>query len=292
MLDNAFSAGIMRALYSLLLALLIAVPVHAQLAEGGARALGLGRAATALEGELWGEFNPASVSSIDANSAEAFASQAFGLNELRVVALAIAAPTKYATFSAYGRSYGFSEYRETRVGLGVARGIPLSSSRQIDLGVNVQAHSISIEGFGSTTSVSASFGAQVDVLPTLRAGLHARNISHIVQDDEAELTAPLSTAPAIAAGLAYRATDSATILLDAEKDLDFPVAIRAAVEVWVMEMIALRGGFATGLSSDGGAPSRLSGGIGFRSGMIHADVAAEYHETLGLTPAVSVGVDF
>lgn len=82
------------------------------------------------------------------------------------------------------------------------------------------------------------------------------------------------------------------MVLDAEKDLDFPVAIRAGIEVWAIDILALRGGFTTGLSSDGGAPARLSGGIGVRSGMIRADITAEYHETLGLTPAVSIGVEF
>lgn len=282
----------MRALLSFSVFLFLAMPLHAQLAEGGARALGMGRAATALEGELWGEFNPASPVGLDQNEAEAFASQAFGMSELRIVALAAAAPTRYATFSATGRSYGFSEYRETRIGIGAARGLPLSSSRQIDVGLSVQAHSISIEGFGSSTAISASLGAQVNVLPSLRAGLHARNISHVAQDDEAELSAPLSTAPALAAGLAYKPTEAATIVIDAEKDLDFPIALRAGTEIWVIDLLAIRAGFSTGLASDGGSPSRISGGIGIRSGMIQADVAAEYHETLGLTPAVSLAVGF
>lgn len=254
--------------------------------------MALGRAGTALEHEVWGEFNPASWASLERNTADVFASQAFGISELRVVALALAAPTRYATFSANARTYGFSDYRETRIGLGAARGLPLSGSRDIHVGLSAHMHSITIDGFGSTTSISASVGAQVDVLPTLRAGIHARNVSRIGRSEDSDLASPLSTAPAIAAGLAYRATDRATVLLDAEKDLDFPVSVRAGVEVRVIDILALRGGFATGLSSTDGAPTRLSGGIGVRSGMIRADVAAEYHETLGLTPAVSVGVEF
>jgi len=265
---------------------------HAQLAEGGARALALGRAGTALEEEVWGEFNPATWATLERNTADVFASQAFGITELRVVALAAAAPTRYATFAANVRAYGFADYRETRIGLGAARGLPLSASRSIHVGLSAHLYNISIDGFGSTTTISASLGAQVVVLPNLRAGLHARNISRIGRSEEADLVSPLSSAPSVAAGLAYRASGRAIVLLDAEKDLDFPVAIRAGVEVWVIDMLALRGGFATGLSSDGGAPARLSAGIGVRSGMIRADITAEYHETLGLTPAVSVGVEF
>lgn len=277
---------------AVVLLLLFGTNVHAQLAEGGARAMALGRAGTALEGEVWGEFNPAAWGSLERNTADVFASQAFGISELRVVALAVAAPTRYATFAANARTYGFSDYRETRIGLGAARRFPLSSSRSIHVGLSAHMHSVSIDGFGSTSTISASAGAQVDVLPTLRAGLQARNVSRIGRSEESDLASPLSAAPAIAAGLAFRAAERATVALDAEKDLDFPVAIRAGVEVWVIDILALRGGFATGLTSSGGAPTRLSGGIGVRSGMIRADVAAEYHETLGLTPAVSVGVEF
>ncbi len=99
---------------------LLASPgARAQLAEVGARAMALGRAATALEGEVWGEFNPASWASLDRNTADLFASQAFGISELRIVALAAAAQTRYATLAANARTYGFEDYRETRIGLGV-----------------------------------------------------------------------------------------------------------------------------------------------------------------------------
>ena len=290
-----FSCGgsLLRQLAALtILGLCFGPLAHAQLAEGGARALALGRAGTALEGEVWGEFNPAAWATLERNTADVFASQAFGISELRVVALAAVAPTRYATFAVNARTYGFADYRETRIGLGVARGLPLSASRRIHVGVSVHLHSIAIDGFGSTTTISGSLGAQVDVLPNLRAGLHARNVSRIGRSEEADLVSPLSSAPAIAAGLAYRASEHATLVVDAEKDLDFPVTIRAGVEVWVFDILAVRGGFATGLNSNGGAPARLSGGIGVRLGMIRADVTAEYHETLGLTPAVSVGVEF
>lgn len=254
--------------------------------------MALGRAGTALEGEVWGEFNPAAWAALERNTADVFASQAFGISELRVVALAAAAPTRYATFAANARTYGFSDFRETRIGLGASRGFSLSASRAIDVGLSASMHNISIDGFGSTSTISASAGAQVDVLPALRAGLHARNVSRIGRSEDSDLASPLSTAPALAAGLAFRASEHALVVLDAEKDLDFPVAIRAGLEVWVINALAIRGGFATGLSSSDGAPTRLSGGIGVRSGMIHADIAAEYHETLGLTPAVSIGVEF
>src|SRR5690606_35314504 len=139
----------------LLLALLLAAPaVRAQLAEGGARALGVGRAATALEGEAWGEFNPATWAALRAPTADLLASQAFGLDALRLVALAAAYPTPYATLAGNARTYGGEGYRETRLGLGAARAVPISATRRLGLGLQVQLHSVSIEGFGSASTVS------------------------------------------------------------------------------------------------------------------------------------------
>ena len=275
-----------------LCAALAASGARAQLAEGGARALALGRAATALPAEAWGEYNPATWAALDGGTADLFASQAFGLSELRVVALAAAYPTPYATVAGNARTYGGGDYRETRLGLGVARALPLSAARRIGLGLQVQLHSVAIEGFGSASPVTLSAGTQVEVLTGLTAGLHARNASRIGRSEEDDLTSPLSTAPALAVGLAYRAGERALVVLDAVKDLDFPLALRAGVEAQVVDVLALRGGVQTGLDGSGGVPTTLSAGVGVRAGLLRADVAVERHEALGLTPAFSVGLTF
>ena len=282
----------MRALVLLAVVLLAAPLAEAQLAEGGARALALGRAAAALGGEAWGEFNPATWAALDAGTADLFASQAFGLSDLRLAALAAAYPTAYATVAGTARTYGGNAYRETRVGLGAARAVALSPTRRLALGVHAQLFSVSIDGFGSTSTVALSAGTQVEVLPGLTAGLHARNVSRIGRSEEDDLTSPLSTAPALAVGLAYRAGDRALVLLDAYKDLDFPLALRTGVEVWAVDVLALRIGAQTGLDGSGEIPARLSAGVGVRTGPLRADLAVERHEALGLTPAVSIGATF
>src|SRR5690606_1858028 len=123
-------------------------------------------------------------------------------------------------------------------------------------------------------------------------GLHARNVSRIGRSEEDDLTSPLSTAPALAVGLAYRAAARAVVTLDAYKDLDFPLALRTGVEVWAVDALALRVGAQTGLDGSGRVPARRSAGVGVRTGPLRADVAVERHEALGLTPAVTLGATF
>jgi hypothetical protein len=163
----------------------------------------------------------------------------------------------------------------------------------VAVGLRLDYHHVAIaDGFGSTGALGLSAGAQADVLPRVRAGVAARNLTALGRSDDGELTTPLSTNPAVSVGLAFRPSARALVLLDAEKDLDFPLLVRGGVEVRPVDALALRVGAATGIEGDGAAPTRLSFGVGFRQGAVRADVAAEVHDALGLSPAFTLGVSF
>ncbi len=279
--------AIMRALRGLSLAALVALapPASAQLAEGGARFLGMGRAGAAVGGEAWGVSNPATWASLAERRAAVAASQAFGLSELRLGSVTAATPTGLGTVAAHARTYGFSERRETRVMLGLARALPLSRSRRLDAGLSVGVETASTEGYGSETAVLLDAGVQGDVLPGLRAGLAGRNLLGLGLSDASDLERSASTVPGLTVGLAYTPSDRALLLLDADQDLDFGLSVRAGAEVRVAEPLVLRAGVSS-------RPERFSLGAGVRAGALRADLAAETHPTLGLTPAVSVEVAF
>lgn len=266
------------------LAVILAAPLaHAQLAEGGARVLGLGRAGAALGSEAWGHTNPAAWAGLQETHAALQASQAFGLSELRLGALSAAVPTSLATLAVHGRTYGFSERRETRVLVGAARAFPLSVTRRLDVGLAVGVETASTEGYDNQTAVLVHAGIQGDVLPGLRAGLAARNLLGLGLSDEADLSRSASTVPGVTVGLAYAPSERATLVLDADQDLDFGLSVRAGGEVVLAEALALRAGVST-------APVRFTAGAGVRVGPLRADLAVESHETLGLTPAVGLDI--
>ncbi len=257
-------------------------PASAQLiplAEGGARTLALGRAATALTGDVWGHYNPASPAGLPGRAASAFASQAFGLSELRVGAVAYAEPTRFGTFSGTARTYGFEDFRETHFGLGYARAFPVSASRSIYAGLALGYTSVSITEFGSGGALGVSLGAMMEVLPGLDFGFHAYNLNR------PELTEfdPLRTG--LEVGLAYQAVEQALILFSVDKDVDFPLSFRGGLEVQPVDVLFLRAGFTT-------EPVRFSTGVGVAVGILRADVAAERHDVLGWTPAFGFGVQW
>lgn len=265
---------------ALLLLLASAAPASAQLvplAEGGARALAMGRATTALRADVWGHHNPASWATIELGTAGLFASQAFGLSELRLGALAAAYPTPYGTAAVTARTYGFEDFRETQVGLGFGRAIPLSATRFVHLGAHLQYTGVSITEFGSAGALGLSLGALTEVMPSLDVGFYIQNLNRPEISD----LDPLRTA--LAVGLAYRPIEQATVVFAVDKDIDYAASYRGGLEVQPVEVLFLRAGFST-------APARFSTGVGVHIGPVRADVAADRHEVLGWTPAFELGV--
>jgi hypothetical protein len=261
---------------------LLAAPAAAQLtplAEGGARSLALGRATTALDGDHWGLSNPAAWAGVDGITASVFASQAFGMPELRLGAATVALPVPYGVASAYARTYGFEDFRETVAGVGFARAFPVSPTRHVQVGVALRYTGIAIPDFGSRGAVGLSLGVLAEVMPGLAFGAQALNVNR----PELSSFDPLESR--LDAGLAFRAHDRALILLAASKDLDFPLSWRGGLEVQPVEVLRVRAGFGT-------EPARFSTGIGVQFLQIRADVAAEHHQVLGWTPAFEVAVSW
>lgn len=282
--------AIMRPLRVLSVALalvggLSAAPAHAQYAEGGTRFLGLGRAGVALGSEAWGHTNPAAWAGLEERRAALQGSRAFGLSELQLASLAAAAPTSLGVVGLGARTYGFDEHRETRVVVGLGRGLRLGASRRLDVGLSVGYESLSTEGFDSVGDVLLSAGVQGQLVPSLRLGLAGRNLLALGRDQESDLRHSAATVPGLTVGLAYAPSERATLVLDADQDLDFGLSVRAGAEVLPVDVLALRVGVST-------EPVRFTAGAGVRTGPLRADVAVEAHESLGLTPAFGVEVSF
>lgn len=270
----------LRCLSAILLFFAPAPPALAQLtplAEGGARNLALGRASTALGGDVWGLQNPASGAAIQESAAGLFASQAFGLAELRVAAVAVAHPMPFGTLVGGARTYGFDDFREKVFGIGFARPIPVSATRHLHAGLALRHTSVSIPEFMSTGTLGVSAGLLVDLVPGLTFGASATNLNR----PELSPADPLESR--LDAGLAFRPHEQALVLAAVSKDIDFPLSVRAGLEVQPVEVLFLRAGFST-------EPSRFSGGVGVSLGLLRADIAAEWHDVLGLTPAFELGV--
>jgi hypothetical protein len=262
------------------LILLSPLPVMAQLAplaEGGARAIALGRAAPALSGDVWALYNPASPAAIAEGSAALFVSQAFGMSELRVAAAAVAQPMRWGTTFVGARTFGFDDFRENVFGVGFARAFPVSPTRTVHAGLALRYTAVSIPEFVSTGVLGLSAGLLVEVMPGLHFGVQALNLNRPELSPHDPLESRMD------AGLAFRATDAALIIAALSKDLDYPLSLQAGLEVQPVEVLFVRAGFSS-------EPSRLAGGFGLVAGRLRTDIAAEWHAVLGLTPALELSI--
>ncbi len=270
-------AALLRTVLLCALALPAAQAQLVPLAEGGARALALGRATVALEGDVWGHHNPASWATLSGRAASAFASQAFGLSELRVGAIAVAEPTRFGVLAASARSYGFEDFRELHFGAGFARSFAVSASRRVHAGLRLGYTSVSIPGFGSAQALGLSLGVMTEVLPDLAFGFHAYNLNRPAFSEADPLRRGLEV------GFAYRPAERALLLFGVDKEAAFPLAFRGGLEVQPVDVLVLRTGFTT-------EPVRFSAGVGVQVGTLRADVSAERNEWIGWTPAFGFGI--
>lgn len=270
----------LRTLCCLLVCLLLApVASWAQSMEGGARSAALGGASTALLEDVWGFSNPAIWGTRSGPALSFYATESFGLSELRLAAIHAVQPFSFATLAGGARSFGFEDFRETHLNLGVARGVSLGTARTFYVGINLRYYNVSITNYGTASTVGLSVGWLTQIVSDLYLGFHALNINQPVwQDDDA-------VERALSLGLGYTPSEQALVVFDVIKDVRFPLAVRGGVEFAPVPNLFLR----TGVTTE---PTRYTAGVGIQLGRIVADVAAENHQDLGWSPGVSLGLEW
>jgi hypothetical protein len=254
---------------------------------GSARASGLGYATTALVGDAGIHVNPALRAYHSRPVAVVYARQSFGLAELRYGAAHLAVPivtpgpergpVSRIVASGGAGTFGFADYREVHLNAGAAAGLRLGTTRAVHVGLNLRYHHIRIASYGGGGGLAVNVGLAVAVLPSLSFGTHALNVFGASLQDDVPLPQTL------AIGVGYTASEAVRVVVDAAKDLDFPLSVRGGLEVRPVAVFALRAGVAS-------APTRFTGGAGVRVGPIDADLAAEQHPELGWSPSMGAVV--
>jgi hypothetical protein len=206
-----------------------------------------------------------------------FARESFGLAELRYGSVHVDLPVRGVTLSGGGSTFGFDAYREIHGNAGVATVFGLGTTRRLGAGIHVRYHHLRIDGFGRAGAAALHAGLAVRVVPTLTFGVHGTNVLGSRLGDGVELPKTLSV------GLSYEAAESIHVVADAFKDIDFPLSLRAGIELRPVPFVAFRAGAAS-------APARLTLGTGVAVGGLRAAVAAERHDELGWSPCASLQI--
>jgi len=241
----------------------------------GAGPAALANAFIAVEDDGWALFfNPAGLAGIQSFRISIFAAPSpYGLSELSTAALAVEMPTDRGCFGLGLRRYGFDLYREVSGTLSYATTVV-----GVSFGLNCNYHSVSIQNYGSASTVGFDAGFVIPLFQNLQWGMAATNVNApVIGVSREPLPRRFST------GVSYVFANRFTLAFDVLKESGFDVSPRGGCEYRIIDAVALRCGFKD-------APSEFSGGIGIRYAALDFDYAYVMNPDLGGTQEISISL--
>ncbi len=242
------------------------------LPPGGARGLAMGGTGLTFTDvhAVW--TNPAAMTEVEQLEAAAYGELRYGQAELKLVNAAACFPTASGTFGVSLSYFGFESYNEQSIGVAYGRKL----FDKLSIGAQVFAFSTRIPDYGNQIRPAFELGLYSALTSRMRVGFRVRNPQRIELLDGEYLPTYLSL------GAQYRPSEQLRLLAEVEKDLRASARFRGGFEYDFAELLHLRLGVAS-------SPSLFSFGVGYQIGeRLVLDVAATYHDVLGITPAVGL----
>ena len=261
--------------------LLILMSLHS--AEGvekngrGVRPLALACAFVASTDDPWMPwYNPAGIATASLlKSSVCFVPEPFGMKELRTVSVAVVLPTPIVNVGIVLDDYGSDLLRESTAVVGLGRSI----EKTLDLGLAVNIGILSIQRYGTATTVTVDLGVRLELGEGISLGYCWKNFGGATIAGVGESLPQTQTL-----GMRYAPHRLARVTVDLEKDARYPFVARAGVELHVLDQLDLR----LGVSN---FPATLALGFGARMSGWECSYAMSTHPQLGLTHAVGVSFD-
>ncbi len=242
------------------------------LPPAGAKGAAMGNTGLTFTDIHSGISNQAGLAYLKAPAVSVGAHQKFLINDLQLFTLMAAYPTQSGTFGLQVNYFGFDLYNEQKIGIAYSRRLfdNLSIGAQIDF-LNTR-----IEEFGSKGLFTFELGLQAKVLEDLYIGAHIYNpIRQEIVEDEFLPTI-------FSLGLGYIPSEKVEVLIEVQKNIDFPVSFRFGLQYTPIQELMLRTGFQT-------ESTQFSMGAGYViKKLLVIDIAANYHQILGFTPSVGL----
>ena len=148
-------------------------------------------------------------------------------------------------------------------------------SEKISIGGSFMALRVSADEYGSAMGYTVALGITAVPIPKVTLGA-------VVQNPFAQKIAGFTTTNLIRFGARWQPSKVFQLAAEVNKDLERPVQMRMGMDYRPVQMVHLRAGMRTN-------PSRTDFGAGFelKKGP-RLDFGAEWHPTLGITPAAMV----
>ncbi|WP_205504103.1 hypothetical protein [Rufibacter psychrotolerans] len=259
-----------------LILLFTTFPARAQMnnAAVGARAVSLGGAEVTLT-DTWAlSNNPAGIAGLESLQLGAYAHNRFSLKELTTVGLLAVYPSaKFGSVGVDLQRFGGELYNEQRLGIGFARQLGV-----VRLGLKADVLQVRVQEWGSRKAVALSVGLQSDLLPKLSFGAHIYNLNQAKLAEFEDERVPT----VMKMGLSFQAATKVLLVLEAEKELEYPVAVKGGIEYRLLPALGLRTGFNTGTQAG-------TAGVDVKFKQFQVAYALGAQHQLGLSNYLSVG---
>jgi hypothetical protein len=243
----------------------------------GSRSMSLGNASVALT-DVWAyHHNPAAIVGIKKVSFGISFENRFLLRELQSQGFVVAYPIKRGVISMGGQTFGYTNFRTYRSGLGYA----LALTDFLSIGVQLNYHLVRLpQAYGRHQTVTAELGAMAKISENWHIGFSILNLTR----NELSAFQEDRYTTALRLGTRYLVSKKVLLVGEIEKNVDFPLRFKSGVEYEPAENLYFRGGFGT-------APIEFSFGFGYHwKGMYKLDVGSAYQQIIGWSPNVSFTV--
>ena len=236
----------------------------------------MGQAVTALPGDRWALFSNPALAADSLHRVSFYAVRYYGFTELTEVAASVSFPSRWGTFGTGVYRYGFELFSESRFRLGYS-----NHFHGFYVGAAATYHHVSQGGgYGSAAAMAFDLGIAASLADRWWIGSKLTNLSMASYDGSGEeLPRELSF------GLAYRMTGRSLLSTDLVKDVRFPISFRGGIEVEIFNRVTGRAGVTT-------EPLTYALGLGIRSGFWGVNIAAQRHETLGISPGMDLNLSW
>jgi hypothetical protein len=244
----------------------------------GARSSALGGASVAIP-DFWSVCNnQAGNVWLKGVSAGLYAENRFLFKEMMAQQIGLVLPCKAGAFGILVNHFGNSNYNELKAGLSYAR----KFGKRFSMGIQLDYLRIHIsEDYGNKNLFSCEIGLMYHSDSHLNIGIQIINPVPIKI-----ITYPPEHLPSIICiGLSYKFSNTLLLTAEAEKDLEHKPVFRAGAEYLFANLVCARIGISTN-------PVSFSFGFGLDVRRVKIDIASQYQQALGFSPAISIIYSF
>jgi hypothetical protein len=216
--------------------------------------------------------NPATLAPLTRRMATIATDMRLGTPELQPIGVGFILPTKSGVLGFSLQHFGFSAFREQKIGVAIARHF----SEKLDVGIRLDYMRLQAREYGSVHLLTFEIGCNTLIAKGLMLGVFVFN-PLAVRLSNAE------RAPSVfRLGLAYTVSKFVVVAVEVEQNLTSAARFSFGLDYKITEALALRCGFLS-------LPTRFSFGIGYYlTKNFVMDVALSNQTLLGATPSVSL----